>query len=273
MKTLTEYINESLIQEKYGSDIIAKYMNPYFKTYGSWGRGGYLLQWDKVKDSNLHEVTLDEAMKLYRKQKKSHYIIWVKKDSREGETMGLITWGTDVIAYDGRDYGMSTKACIDAYNWAHIYDVEGYEDLMQLGLQKLRREQKAGATAIMKADEILEQNKKRYELALADMHKGNNGEVVKIFNDTMAEYQNVTKNYIVKFSDILSTPGASAFEVMDKYNTLTRHITSFIDKLYSWNTHKDDKLHPDWAKDYYDRIKELANKISEMCTKMIEDQK
>lgn len=273
MKTLQEYLNESLIQEKYGSEIIAKYMNDKFKKqmYSYYGR--YLLQWDKVKDSNLKEVTLDEAMKLYRKQKESHYLIWVSKGYNGAEQIALVTWGTDIIGYIWSIKNMTAKACIDGCDWSHIYDVEGYEDLMQADVRDLRREQKEGATALMDAEDILRQNKERFEKALAEKHKGTPDDIVKIFNDIMVEYQNTVKNWMVKYQDIILTPQASTFNIVRLYTDLTKKVQSFIDKIDSWNYWKDNKDSSKTAKRYYDEIKELANEIAEMCTKLAEDQK
>lgn len=278
MKSLQEYLTETLIQEKFGSEIIANCMNDRFKTSDYWGgMRRYLLRWDKVKDSNLHEVTLEEALKLYRKQKESHYLIWVTKNDRyvgEGkDQIALITWGTDIVGFATSIKGMTTKACIDNFTWSHIYDVEGYEDLMQTDIKEMRRKQKEGATAIMDAEDVLRQNKERFEKALAEKHKGTNDDIIKIFNDTMAEYQNTVKNWMVKYQDIILTPHASTYQITELYKKLSKKVQELVDKIDSWNYWKDSKESVTTAKRYYDEIKQCANEIAEMCTKIIEDQK
>ena len=76
MQTLQQYMFESIVNEAFASKNLASLFN-VSKQYHDyllndrWG-SSYQLQWDKVTDDMMREVTEDEARKLQRKQKESY---------------------------------------------------------------------------------------------------------------------------------------------------------------------------------------------------------
>lgn len=266
MKSLEVLLTESLVVEAFGSKILAGLMKNVGLKSNLWS-GYSFLQWDKVKDEDLREITLEEAMKLYRKQKEPHYILWVGNNRGEGERVSLITWGTDVIdcEWGHAPRGTSTKGVIDSMNITKAYDVIDFEKFIRREMILQRVKAKKDALALKSADEVLADNKKRYESILAKMHTGGNEEVARIFGDIMTLYEQVTKQWATKYMDMILQEQPDMWQARRDYATIQTKISDMMNAIQSYSTNKKNGWDARYIKGEYDRIKKLADEITKLC--------
>lgn len=266
MKSLETLLTEALVVEAFGSKIIASLMKNVGLKSDWWHSRSYL-QWDKVKDEDIREITKEEAMKLYRKQKDPHYILWVSNNHREGERISLITWGTDLITcewgYARR--GTSTKSVIDSMNITKAYDVIDFEKFFRVEMMRQRAEAKKDALALKSAEEVLVDNKKRYESILAKMHTGNKEEVAKIFGDIMVLYEQVTKQWVTKYMDQILQEQPDMWQVRRDYVTIQNKISNMMDAIQTYSINGKHGWDARYTKQKYDEIKKLADEITKLC--------
>lgn len=249
MQTLQQYMFESIVNEAFASKNLASLFN-VSKQYHDyllndrWG-SSYQLQWDKVTDDMMREVTEDEARKLQRKQKESYYILWVTEERGDNnrEMIYCITWGYDCIAACyRRQRGETTKASIDSHTCKKAYVIEGdVEKLMRRELHREREEAKRGATALMSAYQILTDNQKRYQTALNKMHTAGAEEVQKWLNEGMEAYKNAIENYVLKMSDALLTDCPTSWKIRNMYEKLNKTFNKMLEEIETYKSFTDPK--------------------------------
>ena len=266
MKSLEELLTEALVVEAFGSKILAGLMKHIGVKSDGWYSGSYL-QWDKVKDDNLQELTKEEAMKLYRKQKDLHYILWVGDNYREGERICLITWGTDIVTCEWgyAPRGASTKGVIDSMSIIKAYDVIDFEKFLRREIMDQRTQAKKDALALKSAEEVLADNKKRYESILATMRTGDKEEVAKIFGDIMTLYEQVTKQWVVKYMDQILQEQPDMWQVRNGYKKIQDKIEGMMNAIQSYSSNKKHGWDARYTKQKYDEIKKLADEITKLC--------
>lgn len=275
MKTLTEFIRESLICESFSSKILQQYLEPKQFKYEYYP---YALQWSKITDDMLHEITNEEdARKMQRKQKDAFYILCVGKSGygdNAKEMVQLITWGSDIIAsvYRG-ERGSSTKAYIDNIVFVKAYYVTDFDKLLRKDIRDQRAEMRKDATALKDDWSVANENHERYKKILAEKRTGTPDEVKKIMDETMNIYMDTFKNYIQKFTEFAEGDSPSCYSMrwnIKKLNdTVTDLVNAFADFKSSvgkggWNAV--------YAKRHYDDVKDYASKIAEICTKLSQEQ-
>lgn len=272
MKTLQDFMFESLINESFKSEALKKY--PVTKiAQDRWGSANQLM-WSEITDDMLHEVTEEEARKLQRKMKESYYILWV---SREGygekakEFVSLVTWGSDVVACAyRRNRGESTKSCIDQLSIVTAYWVENPEDHMRRDIQRQRQSMRDGALFLRDAWSIREENMRRYQEALDKMRTGDAGEVQKICDEAMATYKMVMDKYIDKLHDLLLPNTPSSYALRYEYDKINKIMSKLVENITRFKSFNGDKgaTAASIAKDAYDAIKQGAQAIAEIAAKM-----
>lgn len=284
MQTLQQYMFESIVNEAFASKNLASLFN-VSKQYHDyllndrWG-SSYQLQWDKVTDDMMREVNEDEARKLQRKQKESYYILWVTEDRRDNrEMIYCITWGYDCIAACyRRERGESTKATIDSHPCKKAYVIEGdVEKLMRRELHREREEAKNGATALMSAYQILNDNKKRYQTALNKMHTAGAEDVQKWLNEGMEAYKNAIENYVIKMSDALLTDCPTSWKIRNIYGKLNKAFNDMLQEIETYKSFTDPKrgyLHNDStgssiALKAANEVKRCSASLVELCTNLM----
>lgn len=269
MKTLEQFLTESLINEAFASSIIENItwkgvLDPNY---------GFIPQWSKIKDNDLTEVTYDQAIKMYRK-KDAPYILWVSKNdyrTPEGKIV-LITWGTDVVWTSSRRRAESTKAEIYSISCEKAYVLANPSDLAVWKIQQERSIAKSGAKALMSAEEIRDKNLERYKKALAAKHTGDVGAVTKKLEEAMNLYSETVKNFIVKFNDMLIVNSPSTIKIKKLYKDLSVSVSTMLDKAESLENWRKEQGWETTAKKYYDEVINYCNKIAELCTKLNEEQ-
>lgn len=272
MKTLEEFLTESLVNEAFASSIMENITWKGVLRYG----GANMPQWSKIKDSDLTEVTYDEAIKMYRK-KYAPYIFWVSKNTwriPQGK-IALITWGTDVVWTGLLTRGDSTKALIDSISCEKAYVLTNPSDFVRWKIQRERRIAKEGAKALMSAEAVRKENLKRYKLILDERRTGTHEEVAKKMEEAMNIYSETVKNFIVKYSDMLAANSPSRMTIKKLYEKLTITINSMLDSAEFFEYWKNDKGMTDFIsirKEYYDDVIDCCNRIAELCTKLNEEQ-
>ena len=281
MKPLEQFMNEALINEAFGSKILAQIL-PLGLLKGNWFGRQWQLQWDKITDNMLEELTEEQGRAAYRKRTESPYLLWVTQPSwgkdAGKDTVFLITWGSDVIwySYGGRYRGESTKALIDSSSVAKVYKVIDAQDYMQREVQQLRAEQKRDALALKSSYTTWQENQKRWQDAKARMHTGSMDEALKMYEDAMNLYAETVKNFIVKYADIIAdTDCPSTYIIRDNYKKLTNAVNNLLESISNFKSatgRKPSVSDPKWAKRCFDDISKWANTISEYCTKLTQDQ-
>ena len=277
MKSITKFIQESLINEAFQSTVLQQYLKPNKFKY-RWDQ--YELQWSKVKDSDLHEIDDEnEARRIQRKKKESNYIIWVGKDGygdNSTESVQLVTWGPDIIDCAWRkERTMTARSAVDNISFVKAYEVDIQDNMFRSDIQKQRREMRDGATALKDNYRIASENKKRYEDALAKMHTGSRDEVTKLMGDAMTLYTNTLNNYIKKFTDAAEGDCPSSYDLMSNFRKMNQVMSSLIDGYWSYDHNVEGKgisgYAEQMAKSGYDKVKECADKIAEICTKLSQE--
>jgi len=271
MKTLEQFLTESLVTEAFASSIMENIIWKDVLHYN----GATMPQWSKIKDSDLTEVTYDEAIKMYRK-KDAPYIFWVSKNTwhiPEGK-IALITWGTDIVwaLWGTLTRGTSTKAVIDSISCEKAYVLANPSDFIRWKIQDERRIAREGAKALMSAEAVRNENLKRYKLILDERRTGTHEEVAKKMEEAMNIYSETVKNFIVKYSDMLAANSPSRITIKKLYEKLTININSMLNSAQSFEYWKDDKGMADIRKKYYDDVIDCCNRIAELCTKLNEEQ-
>lgn len=266
MKSLEVLLTEALVVEAFGSKIIAGLMKNVGLKSDWWNSRSYL-QWDKVKDDDIREITKEEALKLYRKQKDPHYILWVSDNYREGKRISLITWGTDIVTCEWgyAPRGASTKGVIDSMNITKAYDVIDFEKFLRREMIQQRTEAKKNALALKSAEEVLADNKKRYESILAKMHTGDKEEVAKIFGDAMSLYEQVTKQWVVKYMDQILQDQPDMWQVRNEYKKIQDKVDGMMNAIQTYSINRKSGWDARYTKQKYDEIKKLADEITKLC--------
>lgn len=272
MKTLTAFIQESLICESFSSKILQQYLDLKKLDASKW----WSPQWSRITDDMLHEITNeDEARKLQRKIKESNYILWVGKLWGGQEIIELVTWGCDVVGWiDIKDRKTTVNSCLNKMKFAKAYLLDNAQDILRQKIQQERRDARDGATALKSDREIAEKNLERYKEILAKRQTPPPAEVNKILEETTQLYADTLKNYIKKFTDVAESNTPSGFDLRWNFEKMNKQMSGLMMEFssYTSNVGKDRQFTARLAKNSYDKIKEYASQIAEICTKLSQEQ-
>ena len=283
MKNLSDYIKESLIiTESFKSNILKEYLTPSLSK--SKYHSPYELQWDKITDNKIHEVSYEEVLKLRRKRNESYYILWIGKepvsmwsDDKRVDRVMLITWGNDVVRNFASRPSFRRETISQLLGVNHIfkaYWIEDPTDFLSGPMQRERREMKDGALFFKTQNQIKEENMKRYKAALQKMHTGDIEEIKSIFEKTMSIYNSAWDNCIMRFQAMLETNSPSTFDIKEKCIKLNKMMSSFLEDIQTYKSFHDGN---EFANDHtaisvtkraYDDIKSMSDALIKKCNEL-----
>ena len=234
MKNLHEYLMEHMVMESFKSDIMRDFWMGLQK--GGRNRGPYyaMLQWDRITDNDLKKLTKDEALNRMRSQKDPGYLLWVsdrvhsKYDWGTKQTIIFhyngATWGWDVcLTYDGNRRNVKANHIADDSDYA--YEIIDPKRFLVKDIQTARFEARKGATALMDAWRIAENNRERYKEALANMRTPDAEKFIPKFEEISEMYKNVASEYAQKVVKYLQEDTPSYWELSRGWEKSTNIIT------------------------------------------------
>lgn len=264
MKSLQEFLVESLVNESFASDTIRTLyfsLKPGARRLNSsdYYTSNSLPMWDKLTDNDITKLDKDEALKRMRSRKDPGYLIWFMNN---GTTCCGITWGCDVcMTYDGYFKGVTASQV--AYDADGAYEIKDVDKFIRNKLRDDRRAAKEGAVALMSYDTIKRDNLERYKKELAKLHNPGLDAVIKLYEDTMEIYKNIVDKYVAKFVSIMQEGTGSYYRVADEWKKLNDLIRGMTDDMHMYaysNGYHDDKN----AMSYYKMVSAAAQKIEEI---------
>jgi hypothetical protein len=271
MKTLTEYVNESLVQEAFSSDIF----RDFFRHFRDKARRGHrvrwaALQWDKIKDSDLVKLTKDEALKRMRSRKDPGYLLWVSergfprtgwpRDRKDTFSYNGITYGWDVImSYDG-SLSINANNIADTANYA--YEVVDPQRFFCKEMQVKRREAREGALALKDPEKVKEENLQRYKEALAKMHTPEASTLVSKLEEIAEMYKNVMDKYVTHFAGKMQEDTPSYVMVSDLLSKINSEFLSIMRSMANIKNYSEAR--PDWANNYYKDFNNLVQRLEKL---------
>lgn len=267
MKSLQEFLTESILTEAFASDALRKLfmsLKPSVRKNNPYYLNGSFPMWDKVTDNDITKLTKDEALKRMRARKDPGYLIWFISNGENGEELDCcgITWGCDVcMTSDGYYKGVTASSI--AYDADGAYEIKDALKFTRSELQQSRREAKEGATALMNYETIKNDNLKRYEKELAKLHNPGLEKVCQLYTDTMEIYKNVVDKYVAKFVSIMQEGNGSYYSVSKTWELLNNLVKQMTDDMHMYahsNGYHDDKS----AMYYYKKVSQAAKKIEEI---------
>lgn len=264
MKSLYEFLTESLLNESFASDTMRTLYFSMKPSAHRLNKSDYYISqclpmWDKLTDNDVTKLNKDEALKRMRSRKDPGYLIWFMND---GTTCCGITWGCDVcLTYDGYFKGVTASQV--AYDADGAYEIKDVSKFIRNSIQDARKTAKEGATALMSYDSIKRDNLERYKKELAKLHNPGLDAVVKLYEDTMEIYKNIVDKYVAKFVSIMQEGNGSYYAVADEWKKLNDLIRNMTDDMHMYthsNGYHDDKN----AMYYYKKVSAAAQKIEEI---------
>lgn len=273
MKSLYEFMTESLISEAYASDIIKNFHLGFAKNvrqcaWNDWNE----LQWSRVTDNDLIKLDKPEALKRMRSQKDPGYLLWISDSEakRWGETVHCngVTWGWDVIVvYDGTPANYKANHIADMADYA--YEVKNPTSLLKSKLKHERQDARAGAYALLDCDNIRQANQRRWEDLLAQKRAPDNSEILKIFQDAMDIYNNCMKKYVEKFVSVMQDGNGSYYEMRNLFKKLNELVFNMMEQVSTTVHFNKEKYSKKWALEELEKVNETVRKIEELVNKFM----
>ncbi len=258
MKSLVEYINESIITEKFGSKILTDLFTAKSKKGWAWDRISSSLKWDKITDADIEELSIKDAIKI-SKDDNNDYIIYASKN----HAVFARTIGTKLLSVEDKIStitGLSRK-----YNLDKAYRILNWEGFSTSALHKERSEMASALRHIQDPTFVKWDNIHRYEDAI-DKLKANKlltSDYQKAMVE-MVEMLGIVTKYIMNDENSILTRIDDVMKAQEAFRNVIselRNLVKFQDPNY-----KDDII---WAPDddKWGRLKrtdtELARKDAE----------
>lgn len=284
MRSLTEHIstafgNAELMVESIGSDKIRKAftmrngkLSGYFNVY----RGGIAneLQWDKLTDADVQEMSTEEARKLAYKKDSEVYVIWLDPQGEfVARTIG--NWATFMDRNFENNVRNTVKSISMASDKALV--IADYDKFGTRELKAKRNEARRGALALMSDAEVAKANLKRYRDILNEkrLNELNLGDVIdqvkEVLNDYAKMVGDLTTNVIVT-NDYKTV----AYALTDIENDVQKIMSYFKNILRDQGSYERYKSHETIAADYRKSIvtgvEKLRQLISEFRKKYVPDE-
>lgn len=275
---IREYIDECLsntVLESMGSGILSDMFSK--NRNGKVFIPRYIdneLQWDKITDGDLEELSTEEARKLAYKKNVDYYIIWVDGSGDFlGRTMGNWYVYCKNMWHGKPEYG-TAKALSIASDKAYV--VKDYEKFSTRELRDSRQKAKEGATALMSAAKIAEENIKRYKSILSERRLQEIN-----FGDVVDSVKKVTESYAYIIGaindDVICSPDfketlrtltdleTEYHGIMDIFKEILREYRQYED----WKRYSNNDM-VNWArKDILKGVNNLQNLIDKFNDKYI----
>lgn len=238
MKSLVEYINESIITEKFGSKILTDLFTSKSQKGWAWDKISSSLKWDKITDADIEELSIKDAIKI-SKDDNDDYIIYASKN----HAVFARTIGTTLLSVEDKIStitGLSRK-----YNLDKAYRILNWEGFSTSALHKERYQMSVALKHIHDNEIIHYDNEDRYIKSLNRLHatKLLDSDYEKALTEMIEMLALVTK-YIANDENAILT---KAQELMDAQNA----FHSVIDDLKNLIKFKDPNYEDDilWVKD------------------------
>ncbi len=274
---IREYITESLeriVTESLGSSKLA---DIFKDRSGKVSVPRYIdneLQWDKITDDDLEEVSVDEARKLAYKKSEDYYIIWLNSAGTIiGRTIG--SWKVfSVNHWRGKpEYG-TAKAMSYGANMAIL--VKDYGKFETRELRNARQQAKKDALALKSNAEVAEENIKRYkallnEKRLQEINFGDVVDTVKKVTENYAELIGAINDDVV-CSDSFEETIRLLQDLETAYHNIMEVFKQVLDKFHTyerWKEMQNDSI-VDWARrDIIEGVNKLQKLIDKFNDKYI----
>ena len=195
MKTITDYINESMLLESFGSEKLnALFHNDRGKL--DWDFKNYLsreMQWDKITDDDIEEMETEDARKLAYKRDSMVYIIWLDPSGHYlGRSIGNFTI---MMNYNLRQNIRNTVKSLSMASDKAIV-IKDSEKFSTSEIRKIRTEQKKNAIALMSDVEVKKENLERYRKIIQDNKIAdiNMGDIADSVNDVLEKYSKMVSS-------------------------------------------------------------------------------
>lgn len=274
---IREYITDSLeriVTESFGSSKLA---NIFKDRSGKVSVPRYIdneLQWDKITDDDLEEVSVEEARKLAYKKSEDNYIIWLNSSGTIiGCTIG--SWRVfSVNHWRGKpEYG-TAKAMSYGANMAVLVKDHGKFETREL--RQARQEAKKDALALKSNAEVAKENIKRYKALLNEkrLQEINFGDVVDTVKKVTENYAEligavnddvVCSDSFVETIRLLEDLEAEYQKIMEVFKTILGQFKSYE----SWKKYQNDDM-VDWArKEIIEGVNTLQKLIDKFNDKYI----
>lgn len=203
MKNLTEHIAEafglSMLTESIASQKVRDVftdkdgkLNYYFTNrYG--GTIAREMQWDKLTDADVEEMSTEEARKLAYKKDSDAYILWLDANGK----FQARSFGNYMILMDS---GLSrwVRNTVKSVSMAcdHALVVKDPDKFQTREIRSERTRQKQGALALMSAADVAKQNIERYKdlLRQKQLQEFNMGDVVSQVEAVLKKYAQMVAN-------------------------------------------------------------------------------
>lgn len=191
MKDILELITEAQIMESIESSIVQSWM-PQIKA--SWNRDLFfrLYQWDKVSDDDLTWYDQADAKKLAYKRNEIHTLFWIDNDDKLlALTNGNISWCL-IDPYFARDTVRMKNIMPIVRAAKGAYLIDSKFSTKEMRAQRVK--EKEGATALMKAEQIRDENIRRYEQILKEKRLSDGStvaEVMSLLNEVTEKYKTI----------------------------------------------------------------------------------
>lgn len=229
MKQAKNFVFESLmLNESFGGDLAKMIVT----SAGDNKNGYYSLwrhyKWSEITDDDLERMDAASAKKLAYKQSGDFpHIFWMEGDKTIASSVGNFTF--TLYGQYCRSYGKggfrSVKAISEQADYAYVLKDPKRFETKELLAQ--RREAKAGATALLKAEEVRQENIDRYERMKAKMKLEKTADVATM----MSKLEQITKEYteaITKLCTVGSERMKDKATSMNKLNSAYGKVTDFL---------------------------------------------
>lgn len=159
MKNLCEYVKESIVNEKFGSQIVGDFIKGNYNDKLLKFRLMHFMMWDKIPDSDVEVVDLKTGCKALTD---SNVFVVFKFDKE------IVAYAYDEVFRASKEFSKikTLTGLIRKIKNSQCLVINNYDKYDTSDLIKARNEAQEGAVALQDADDILYNNKKRYERLL-----------------------------------------------------------------------------------------------------------
>lgn len=238
MKSCYEYIKESLINEKFGSQILTGIIGSQ-KTY-VWTHINSDLQWDKIPDGNVLEITKSQATQTVKNNDENDFIMYFNQNNE------LIGRSIGQRLYSINDKISTVAGLIRKYNVQKIVQILDWKQFETKELRKTRRELRFELEKIHDNWWVKLENEKRWK----DLIRAAQG---KKFLST--DVGSMISDMAQKLAMVLKGLETDENTLVDKSKTITAvyaDFSSIMDDLGHWvyyygKDEKNSEIAKSWA--------------------------
>lgn len=242
MKDLKEHITDAILANLVESITSPKLVDVFtyngklayqFKQWLSRG-----MQWDKITDEDIVELSPEEARNIAYKRNSNDYILWL---DGEGKFMAK-TVGNYLVLFEPINYNMKNQYHRNTVNSISNLASKAYlipEKFDTREMRRIREEQKRGALALMDDAQVAKDNLRRYRDILNNkkINELNFGDVAERVTNTIDKFKVVIKNIT---DEAIATDDfkRASDDFLALRNDINSVITRFSDVLNDERTYK-----------------------------------